>query len=54
VWVAPDVAAALAFAFAGLWLGARWRARLSAATFQRCLFVVFVGLGIANAVKAFG
>ncbi len=39
---------ALAAAFAGLGVGAAVRARISATTFQRALFVVFIVLGIAN------
>ncbi|HMO47306.1 MAG TPA: sulfite exporter TauE/SafE family protein [Rubrivivax sp.] len=44
-------ALALAAAFAGLWLGARVRARISAAVFQRSLFLVFIGLGAANLMR---
>jgi hypothetical protein len=37
-------------AFVGLWLGVKVRARIGAGTFQRALFVVFIGLGVANLV----
>lgn len=49
LWSA-STAVALAAAVAGLGLGAALRARLSGAAFQRALFAVFVGLGIANLV----
>lgn len=45
-------ALALGAAFAGLWLGTRTRARLSGPAFQRALFIVFIGLGLANLLKA--
>ncbi len=44
-------ALALAASFLGLRLGARLRSRISAAAFQRSLFVVFVGLGGANLLR---
>ena len=44
----PSSALALAAAFAGLWAGAQLRRRISGAVFQRALFVVFIGLGLAN------
>lgn len=47
LWSAPTVLAAGA-AFAGLGLGAAVRARLSAADFQRVLFLVFIALGLGN------
>jgi uncharacterized protein len=34
-----------------MWLGALARGRLSAAAFQRGLFIVFIGLGLANLTK---
>lgn len=45
---ASQAALALLAAFAGLGLGARVRGRISGAAFQRALFLVFVGLGLAN------
>jgi uncharacterized membrane protein YfcA len=45
-------ALALAAALVGLGLGGRLRARISATAFQRALFMVFVGLGVANLVRA--
>lgn len=50
-WLTPWTAWALAAAFAGLWLGSRLRARLSGAAFQRSLFLIFIGLGLANLLK---
>lgn len=47
----PSTAIALGAAFAGMWLGALARGRLSAAAFQRGLFIVFIGLGLANLTK---
>jgi uncharacterized membrane protein YfcA len=47
----PGAALALLAAFAGLALGNRVRARISAAVFQRALFLVFVGLGAANLLR---
>lgn len=44
-------AVALGAALAGLRLGAAVRARISAAAFQRALFVMFIGLGAANLVR---
>lgn len=44
-------AVALAAAFAGLGLGTRLRARISGPAFQRSLFVVFIGLGLANLLR---
>lgn len=41
----------LGAAFAGLWLGSALRARLSAALFQRALFLVLIGLGLANLAR---
>ncbi|MEO7150475.1 MAG: sulfite exporter TauE/SafE family protein [Burkholderiaceae bacterium] len=43
---------ALAAAFAGLWLGAKVRGRLSGPSFQRALMVVFIGLGLANLLRS--
>ncbi|MDH0867084.1 sulfite exporter TauE/SafE family protein [Mitsuaria sp. GD03876] len=43
---------ALAAAVGGLVLGAAVRARISAATFQRALFLVFIALGAANLWRA--
>ncbi|MCU0888816.1 MAG: sulfite exporter TauE/SafE family protein [Rubritepida sp.] len=45
-------AVALVAAFAGLWLGARWRRRLRPVAFQRALFAVFVLLGAAMLARA--
>jgi hypothetical protein len=42
---------ALLAAFAGLGFGARVRERIGAAAFQRALFLVFVGLGVANLLR---
>ena len=39
-------------AFAGLGLGAALRRRISQAAFQRALYLVFIGLGLANLVRA--
>lgn len=49
-WSAASLLA-LAAACAGLGLGALLRRRLSAAAFQRALFVVFIGLGAANLLR---
>lgn len=46
--ITTEAVLALGAATAGLWLGSRVRARISAAAFQRALFVVFIALGIAN------
>ena len=46
-----EAALALLAAFAGLGLGGRARSRISGAAFQRALFLVFVGLGIANLLR---
>lgn len=46
-----ESALALACALAGLWLGARLRARFSQAAFQRALFLSFIGLGLANLLR---
>ena len=43
---------ALVAALAGLWCGERLRARVSAATFQRLLHVVLIGLGLFNLLRA--
>lgn len=43
---------ALAAAVGGLAIGAAVRARISAATFQRALFIVFIALGVANLWRA--
>lgn len=51
-WLTPGTLWALAAAFAGLWLGSRWRARLSGPAFQRSLFLIFIGLGLANLLKS--
>lgn len=50
----PHTAHALALlaAFAGLWLGARWRQRLPLPLFQRALFAVFVALGVLMLARA--
>jgi uncharacterized membrane protein YfcA len=48
----PSSALALAAAFAGLWVGAQLRRRISSAVFQRALFVVFIGLGLANLLRS--
>lgn len=48
----PSTLVALLAAFAGLWLGTRLRARISSAAFQRSLFVVCIGLGVANLLRA--
>lgn len=45
-------AVALSGAFAGLWLGARWRERLPLPVFQRALFAVFVALGVLMLARA--
>ncbi|MDR7332822.1 sulfite exporter TauE/SafE family protein [Roseateles asaccharophilus] len=49
-WAATG--AALAGAFAGLWLGERLRGRFDAATFQKALLLVFIALGTANLLRA--
>lgn len=51
-WLTPLSAWALGAAFAGLWLGTRLRATLSGTAFQRSLFLIFIGLGSANLLKA--
>ena len=51
-WLTPLSAWALGAAFAGLWLGTRLRATLSGTAFQRSLFLIFIGLGAANLLKA--
>ncbi len=43
-----DTLLALATALAGMALGGRWRQRLSGPAFQRALFLVLMGLGLAN------
>ena len=43
---------ALGAAFAGLWIGSKLRARISGPAFQRSLFMVFIGLGTANLLRA--
>jgi uncharacterized membrane protein YfcA len=53
-WLPVPTALALLAAFAGLWFGSRIRARISAAVFQRMLFVVFIGLGTANLLRGGG
>lgn len=50
-WLTPWTLWALMAAFAGLWLGSLLRARLSGTAFQRTLFVIFIGLGLANLLK---
>jgi uncharacterized membrane protein YfcA len=50
-WQPAPTALALLAAFAGLWLGSQIRARISAIVFQRTLFVVFIGLGVANLLR---
>jgi uncharacterized membrane protein YfcA len=47
-WLSVPTAVGLFAAFAGLWLGGVVRGRISASVFQRSLFVVFIGLGVAN------
>ena len=42
---------ALVMAVIGLQMGSRLRARVSAASFQRMLFLVFVGLGASNLLR---
>ncbi len=42
---------ALVTAFVGLHLGTRMRSRIGAATFQRALFLVFIGLGASNLLR---
>ncbi len=52
----PDVAAlgvAVAAAFAGMALGARWREKLPALVFQRALYTVFLLLGLLMLRQAF-
>ena len=49
--VSVPSAVALAAAFAGLGLGTLVRARISGPAFQRSLFGVFIGLGLANLVR---
>jgi hypothetical protein len=49
--LSTEAALALLAAFAGLGIGARVRTRISGAAFQRALFLVFVGLGIANLLR---
>jgi uncharacterized protein len=51
LWSSSTLLAIVA-AFVGLWLGSKLRARISAATFQRALFVVFIALGLANLLRA--
>jgi uncharacterized membrane protein YfcA len=41
----------LSAAFAGLWLGAKVRGRISGPAFQRALFVILIGLGAANLMR---
>lgn len=50
LWSA-STAIALVAAFSGMWLGTLARGRLSAPAFQRGLFIVFIGLGLANLTK---
>ncbi|RRS04672.1 sulfite exporter TauE/SafE family protein [Aquabacterium soli] len=50
-WWTPSTVWALLAAFSGLWLGSRLRARLSGPAFQRSLFLIFIGLGLANLLK---
>lgn len=50
LWSARS-ALALAEAFAGLGVGARLRRRISGPAFQRALFLVFIGLGLANLLR---
>ena len=50
-WLTPWTLWALTAAFAGLWLGSLMRARLSGTAFQRALFVIFIGLGMANLLR---
>ena len=50
-WLSPWTLWALAAAFAGLWLGTHVRHRLSGNAFQSGLFLIFIGLGVANLLK---
>lgn len=50
--VAVAVAGALIGAFGGLKLGEVLRGRLAGPTFQKALFMVFLGLGAANLIQA--
>jgi uncharacterized membrane protein YfcA len=50
--VAVAVAGALIGAFGGLKLGEVLRVRLAGPTFQKALFMVFLGLGAANLIQA--
>lgn len=50
-WWTLSTVWALVTAFSGLWLGSRLRARLSGPAFQRSLFLIFIGLGLANLLK---
>jgi uncharacterized membrane protein YfcA len=50
LWSAAT-AVALVAAFAGMGLGGLARGRLSGPAFQRALFIVFIGLGLANLSK---
>jgi uncharacterized membrane protein YfcA len=52
VLLSAHSALALAAAFIGMGLGARVRGRLSGPAFQRSLFIVFIGLGAANLLRA--
>jgi uncharacterized protein len=50
-WSTPAVLALVA-AFVGLWLGTVMRRGVQATAFQRALFMVFIGLGAANLLRA--
>jgi len=51
VLLSAQSALALSAALVGLRLGSAVRSRISAAAFQRSLFVVFIGLGAANLLR---
>lgn len=50
-WLTPWTVWALMAALLGLRLGSLMRTRLSNMAFQRALFVIFIGLGMANLAK---
>jgi uncharacterized membrane protein YfcA len=49
--ISPESLLGLPGALVGLWLGTAVRVHISAALFQRTLFVVFIGLGLANVLR---
>lgn len=51
-WLTRWTVWALVAAFAGLWLGSLMRTRLNSTAFQRTLFLIFMGLGVANLLKS--